>query len=385
MRNKIFKLTNQPISSELINIIERLEQNINVPMEEIMATKEVKLAESMIDHSKDTFELPERDELRLKAVQNLLESGSVSVDYKGAVLKDKDGNTLYLGEVDKNKTLDIVIGLPASGKSSALVNKISVENHAMVIDNDEAKKQFPEFNNGWGGNVVHKESKIIERTVFEVSIRQGKNIVLPKIGSNADELIANYIKDAYSEGYTINVHYVNIPRNKALGRLLERFCYDGRYLQPSLINKYNNEIEGDKIKQAYEMLKKSELITGYSHWNNDVDYGMQPILLESSNLRADYIDKALKGDQVYDRTQEYLSIRGNNGINREIRFISSSGISQETKNIEISPRRGSNNGNVEDFKSNLSKSIRGKRGKSINDILFPKNNDSDIEKDELEL
>ncbi len=92
-----------------------------------------------------------------------------------------------------------------------------------------------------------------------------------------------------------------------------------------------------------------------------------------------------KEGAAHDRTQEYLSIRGNNGINRESRFISSSGISQESKNIEISPGRESNKGNVEDFKSNLSKSIRGKRGKSINDILFSKNNDSDIEKDELEL
>ena len=112
---------------------------------------------------------------------------------------------------------------------------------------------------------------------------------------------------------------------------------------------------------------------------------MQPILLESSNLRADYINKALKGDQVYDRTQEYLSIRGNNGINRESIRTNDVRISETTKNIGFTSERRSNKGNDEDFKSNLSKSVRGKRGKSINDILFPKNNDSDIEKDDLEL
>ena len=385
MRNKIFKLTNKPISSELINIIERLEQNINVPMEEIMATKEVKLAESMIDHSKDTFDLPERDELRLKAVQNLLEYGSVSVDYKGVVLKDKDGNTLYLGEVNRNKTLDIVIGLPASGKSSALVNKISAENHAMVIDNDEAKKQFPEFNDGWGGNAVHRESQFVSKFVFDIALKDGKNIVLPKIGSDTDKLVKDYINPALNKGYIINIHYVDIPRNKALGRLLERFCYEGRYLQPSLINKYNNEIEGDKIKQAYEMLKNSELISGYSYWNNDVDYGMQPILLESSNLRADYIDKALKGDQAYGRTQEYLSIRGSNGINRESIRTNDVRTSATTKNIGFTFERRRDQIKISDSRSMLSKSVRGKRKKSINNSLFPKNNDSDIEKNDLEL
>ncbi len=123
----------------------------------------------------------------------------------------------------------------------------------------------------------------------------------------------------------------------------------------------------------------------FASWNNDVDYGMQPILLESSNLRADYINKALKGDQVYDRTQEYLSIRGNNGINRESIRTNDVRTSETTRNIEITPGRRSDKIKISDSRSMLSKSVRGKRGKSINDILFPKNKDSDIEKDDLEL
>lgn len=55
---------------------------------------------------------------------------------------DDDGNVVYNGSVRKGNRLDIVIGLPASGKSSALVDVISNEFRSRVIDNDMFKKCF---------------------------------------------------------------------------------------------------------------------------------------------------------------------------------------------------------------------------------------------------
>ena len=92
--------------------------------------------------------------------ETLMDYGSISLDESGKPLVDSHGNTIYNNDVERGRRLDIVIGLPASGKSSAIVDTISYEHHSMLIDNDEAKRQFPEFNKGWGANTVHKESQI---------------------------------------------------------------------------------------------------------------------------------------------------------------------------------------------------------------------------------
>ena len=47
----------------------------------------------------------------------------------------------------------------------------------------------------------------------------------------------------------VNLHYVDMDRNKALGRMLNRFIDEGRFLDPVLIDKYNNAEVGNKIEK----------------------------------------------------------------------------------------------------------------------------------------
>ena len=243
-------------------------------------------------------------------------SSLISLDEKGNPLVDSDGNKIYNGDVEKGRRLDIIIGLPASGKSSAIVDTISYEQHSMLIDNDEAKRQFTEFNKGWGANIVHEESQIVERAVFKEALREGRNIVLPKVGSDADKLMKNYIAYAKDAGYKVNVHFVDLDRNKALGRMMGRFIHDGRYLLPELIDKYANEREGNKIAQAYEALKSMDGIDGCSKWDNDVGRGEKPILVEAVNLEDDFIRNARKkGDMEYGEHEQ-----SDRGSKDELRF-----------------------------------------------------------------
>ena len=58
----------------------------------------------------------------------------------------------------------------------------------------------------------------------------------------------HYIYPAISSGYVVNIHYVDLDRNKALGRMLNRFIEDGRFLKPELIEKYNNPQQGNLMK-----------------------------------------------------------------------------------------------------------------------------------------
>ena len=257
------------------------------------------------------FLLKNREAIENHVFETLMDYESISLDESGKPLVDSHGNTIYNNDVERGRRLDIVIGLPASGKSSAIVDTISYEHHSMLIDNDEAKRQFPEFNKGWGANTVHKESQIVEQAVFREALREGRNIVLPKVGSDADKLMTDYIAYAKDAGYKVNVHFVDLDRNKALGRMMGRFIHTGRYLSPELINKYANERDGNKIAQAYEALKSMDGIDGCSKWDNDVGRGEEPILLEAANLDDDFIKNArMKGDMENEERKHGQFTRG---------------------------------------------------------------------------
>lgn len=291
-------LTGLPVSDELQSILDRCEQGEDVLTEEVMNTPEMITASSCVSHQTPTIQLKDREQIEAHIFNTLNKYGSVSMGEKGDTLVDRHGNTVYNGDVEQGSRLDIVIGLPASGKSSAIVDTISYEHKAMLIDNDEAKRLFPEFNKGWGADVVHLESQMVEREVFKAAVKRHDNIVMPKVGSDADKLIIDYLRIARKEGYKINVHFVDLDKNKTMGRMLRRFIHKGRYLSPRLIDKYVNEREGNRIAKAYEELKVSGMVDGFSKWNNDVGIGEKPILLESIGLD----DKFIKEARVTDKT-----------------------------------------------------------------------------------
>ena len=58
----------------------------------------------------------------------------------------------------------------------------------MLIDNDEAKRLFPEFNKGWGAGVVHAESQMVERSVYLDALNSGKNMMWRVIGVSSSKM-----------------------------------------------------------------------------------------------------------------------------------------------------------------------------------------------------
>jgi len=267
-------LTGQPVSKELKNVLAKLKDGVDVEIDEIEQTPELKLARTCINKSLDTIYLVGREDMRVNIVNNLMNRGSVS----GI---DENGNLTYNGNIENNSRLDIVIGLPASGKSSAIVNTLSTEYKSRIIDNDEAKKEIPEYNNGWGSGLVHSESQLIEWQMLNDSLKLKNNIVYPKVGSDFRKMM-KVVALAKEYGYKVNVHYVELDRNVALGRMLDRFVEKGRFLDPKLIAKYDNTLEGNKIAKVYELLKTGGVIDGYSKWNNNVEIGKKPIMLETN-------------------------------------------------------------------------------------------------------
>ena len=196
-------------------------------------------------------------------------------------LTDDSSHVSLTGEIRREKRLDIVIGLLASGKSSALVEPISEMYHSRIIDSDEAKKLLPEYNDGWGAGIVHKESQLIADRQFK-AVRNGENITYPRVGGDCDEL-TDIIAAVKKQGYSVYIHFNELDRNKALGRMINRFLETGRYIKPELVTKY-----GNGISATYETLKnRSELVDGFSKWSNDVPLGCRPKLIEYSGSCED--------------------------------------------------------------------------------------------------
>lgn len=256
----INKLTGEPVSEEMQSVLKRLANGENVPEAEIGQLKEIREANSCLGNGVPTVKLKDREGIQNGVYNRLQKSGSA--------VTDDSGHVSLTGEIRREKRLDIVIGLPASGKSSALVEPISEMYHSRIIDSDEAKKFLPEYNDGWGAGIVHKESQLIADRQFKAAVRNGENITYPRVGGDCDEL-TDIIAAVKKQGYSVYIHFNELDRNKALGRMINRFLETGRYIKPELVTKY-----GNGISATYETLKnRSELVDGFSKWNNDVPLG----------------------------------------------------------------------------------------------------------------
>ena len=270
----INKLTGEPVSEEMKSVLKRLANGENVPEAEIGQLKEIREANSCLGNGVPTVKLKDREGIQNGVYNRLQKSGSA--------VTDDSGHVSLTGEIRREKRLDIVIGLPASGKSSALVEPISEMYHSRIIDSDEAKKLLPEYNDGWGAGIVHKESQLISDRQFKAAVRNGENITYPRVGGDCDEL-TDIIAAVKKQGYSVYIHFNELDRNKALGRMINRFLETGRYIKPELVTKY-----GNGISATYETLKnRSELVDGFSKWSNDVPLGCRPKLIEYSGSCED--------------------------------------------------------------------------------------------------
>lgn len=281
---RFVKLTGNPVSNRMNGILERLERKEDVAIDEINATPEIETARACVSMSVETVRLKNREPIQAAVFRDMM--------MKGSAVEDDSGNVSYTGDIARGRRLDIVIGLSASGKSSALVDVLSKEYASRVIDNDMVKERLPGYDGGWGAGAVHKESQMISDLMFRESIAHHDNLVLPKVGSDPQKLLHQYVMPAEKEGYEVNLHFVDLDRNKAMARLLNRFITKGRFLDPELIDKYAPDNSRNKVAGTYEALKDDPHIHGSSKWDNDVQKGCRPVLVEYRNLDGDFIDSA---------------------------------------------------------------------------------------------
>lgn len=263
-------------SPELQSAIERLTAGEGVSREEIDRIPEVAAVRALPKMNTADIQTPERQKLRSEVLEQIYQRGSYSNETHD-----------YTGEIAQERRADIVIGAPAAGKSSVLVDPLSEQHKSRVIDSDDAKKLLPEYDDGKGAGNVHRESSMIRDVLKQRAIARGENIVWPTVGDKLDKLLSS-IQEFRDNGYSVYLHLNELSAGKATGRALGRYLSTGRFVDPEVVLKV-----GDKPTQNYNYIRQQEgLIDGYSHYSNDVPRGEKPILYEAGDA-----GRSLEGDR----------------------------------------------------------------------------------------
>jgi len=227
----------------------------------------------------DVANLPEVVAARKRAME-IPETYTINTPQRN-LMRDKLTNEFYgTGAQNKNRRVDIVLGPPAAGKGQ-VVDILAKEHGSMIIDNDLIKEKLPEYENGVGAAAVHKESAdIIEPKIINMATWEGDNIVIPRLGKNAtkiDTMIMEFKKD----GYSVYLHRVDLPVEKAMQRTVNRFIERGRFVDPL----YVKEVGLTPIK-TFDILKLREEVSGYDVRSTDVQKGQSPKIIEDSSAVA---------------------------------------------------------------------------------------------------
>lgn len=263
-------------SPELQSAIDRLTAGEDVSREEINRIPEVAAVRALPKMNTADIQTPERQKLRSEVLEQIYQRGSYSSETHD-----------YTGEIAQERRADIVIGAPAAGKSSVLVDPLSEQHKSRVIDSDDAKKLLPEYDDGKGAGNVHRESSMIRDVLKQRAIARGENIVWPTVGDKLDKLLSS-IQEFRDNGYSVYLHLNELSAGKATGRALGRYLSTGRFVDPEIVLKV-----GDKPTQNYNYIRQQEgLIDGYSHYSNDVPRGEKPILYEAGDA-----GRSLEGDR----------------------------------------------------------------------------------------
>ena len=144
------------------------------------------------------------------------------------------------------------LSMKTGGKSSRIVNPLSDEQGAFILDSDEMKKLIPEYaeTNGGAANAVHEESKNLMNKVFAEFTNKdmkGTNIAIPIIGGNVKS-IEEYVKPLINAGYDVEIAYKSATAKESANRVIKRAIQTGRFIPTSVVQNYDD----NNVRNAYE-------------------------------------------------------------------------------------------------------------------------------------
>lgn len=178
-----------------------------------------------------------------------------------------------------NKKAIILLGLPASGKST-VAQVMSDMQGAYIVDSDFAKRKFPELAFPNGASWTHDESDDLVHGkgdgVLARCLQQEANMVIPKVGAKAESIISVY-ETLKSHGYSISLGLVWLDPQKALQRAIKRYQKSKRYVPIFKIMKDDN-----KPREVFEQLRNQLELESYVYLSSDVPMNTPCIIEDMS-------------------------------------------------------------------------------------------------------
>lgn len=198
------------------------------------------------------IDTPEREALRKEIKEKFLAYGSART--KKINPETGKHKIAFDGPLNRDYKMVLVLGLPASGKSSYLAEPISEEIGAFILDCDEIKELIPEYqeSHSCAADAVHFESFAIMNDVMQEFLTgdmKGVNVVLPIVASDFDELMDTYIKPFEEAGYNVKAVFRSAKPNEAAARVVSRELRNGRIIRSAVAFSF-----GDKPEEVFNKL-----------------------------------------------------------------------------------------------------------------------------------
>ena len=229
-------------SEEARALYERIKAEDYPTLEELKANPVVMQLDALSDYYKELYgntseiDTQERKQLRKEVLKAFLATGSARTEST-----DENGKAHYVydGKLKKDYQMELVLGLPASGKSTRVTDPDSEEMGAFIMDCDVIKAMLPEYqeSHGCGADAVHFEGynlmrKAIKR--FTQGKRKGTNVILPLVSTDYDDLMENYIKPFEDAGYNVRVKFCPAQPNESAARVVMRELEGGQLINSSV-------------------------------------------------------------------------------------------------------------------------------------------------------
>lgn len=223
-------------------LYERIVANDYPTMEELKADPVVAQLDALSAYYKALYgntaeiDTPERDALRKEIMTWFLTLGSARTDHL-----DDNGYPVYVydGPLKSEYQFELVLGLPASGKSSRIVDPDSEAMGAFILDPDVIKAELPEYkeSHGAGADAIHFEGMNIFNEAIKAFMEgdmKGVNAILPIVSSDLDDLMETYIRPFEAAGYNVKVKFKDAEPNEAAARVVMRELRGGQLINSAV-------------------------------------------------------------------------------------------------------------------------------------------------------
>ena len=228
------------------------------------------------------IDTPERQKLRDDILEEFLAIGSAHT--AGVDIKTRKPHYEYIGELKKDFQMELVLGLPASGKSSRVTDPDSEEMGAFILDCDVIKEMIPEYkeSHGCAADAVHMESMMIMDAAvkaFTEGERKGTNVILPLVAGDFDDLMETYIKPFEKAGYNVKAKFMECEENASLSRNIARELETGRIINSAVIFSF-----GSGPKEVFDKLAPMTNSKGEKYGSEifPADMDAEPIVLDDA-------------------------------------------------------------------------------------------------------